>query len=39
MLVASARKELNFRQCYRELSLAYKCIEYRDRIGLPIGKI
>lgn len=37
MLVASARKELNFRQCYRELSLAYKCIEYRDSIGLPIG--
>lgn len=36
MLVASARKELNFRQCSRELSLAYKCIEYRDRIGLPI---
>jgi serine/threonine-protein kinase SMG1 len=36
-LIASARKELNFRQCTRELSRVYKCIEYREHIGLPIG--
>jgi PI-3-kinase-related kinase SMG-1 len=35
-LVASARKELNFRQCTRELSAVYRCIEYSEHIGLPI---
>lgn len=38
-LIASARKELNFRQCTRELWRVYKCIEYSEHIGLPIGNL
>lgn len=38
-LIASARKELNFRQCTRELWRVYKCIEYSEHVGLPIGNL
>lgn len=38
-LIASARKELNFRQCTRELCRVYKCVEYAEHIGLPIGNL
>lgn len=35
-LVAAGRKELNFRQSTQQLLRVYKCIEYKENVGLPI---
>ncbi|XP_070506242.1 serine/threonine-protein kinase Smg1 [Chironomus tepperi] len=35
-LVAAGRKELNFKQCTQQLFSVYKCVEYKEHIGLPI---
>jgi serine/threonine-protein kinase SMG1 len=35
-LVSCARKQLNYRQCIKELNVLYKKIEYVEHVGLPI---
>lgn len=35
-LVSCSRKELNYRQCIRELKQVYKKIEYAEHVGFPI---
>lgn len=35
-LVTCARKELNYRQCVRELKRVYKKVEYAEHVGFPI---
>lgn len=35
-LVSCSRKELNYRQCIRELKQVYKKIEYSEHVGFPI---
>lgn len=37
-LVSCSRKELNYRQCSRELLRVYKKIEYAEHVGFPIGQ-